>query len=116
MTRNIQKLKETMPTVVKGSLAHKISQERLLYLLIQEQEKIAKSLIREAKKGNVIAIREVFDRLYGKPKETIDFGGEVKFSLKSLAHEREKLRESIAQDVINDDDVIDVQVQDMSDT
>jgi hypothetical protein len=90
---------KALPTISSGSGAHKIAKERLLYQLIQEQESIAKALISKAKTGDVAAIREFFDRIYGKAKETIDFGGEVKFSLKSLAQEREKLQAKLVENI-----------------
>lgn len=93
-------LKNKLPGLVSGSQAHKIAKEQLLYRLLQEQENVAKALIIKAKSGDIQAIKEFFDRLYGKPKETIDFGGEVKFSLKALAEERSKLQAKLVDNLL----------------
>ena len=37
------------------------------------------------------ASNSLLDRVFGKPKESIDFGGSVTFSLKALAQERLKI-------------------------
>lgn len=93
-----------MATLKKGGVEHKQANERLLYLLIQSQEPIIKALIRKAKSGDVKAITEVLDRLYGKSKETIDLGGTVTFSLKALAMKREEeMKGQIIEAVVLDD-------------
>lgn len=83
-----------------GSTVHKIAKERLLFLLVSEQESIAKALIRKAKAGDVKAITEVFNRLYGKADQNIDLGGNVQFSLKKLAEEREILQARVIDTAI----------------
>ena len=84
---------KNLPQAKLGGEEHKLAKDRMLYLLIQEQEKIVHALIRKAKSGDVRAIVEFFDRLYGKSKETIDFNQNVQFSLKDLAKRREALKE-----------------------
>ncbi len=108
--RNLEKRKEVLnsvSTLVSGSQAHKIAKERLLAQLVAEQEAVGRALIIKAKMGDVQAIREFFDRIYGKAKETIDFGGEVKFSLKSLAEQRAKLNAQLENSI--DDEPIEIQ-------
>lgn len=83
---------KNLPQAKLGGPEHKLAKDRMLYLLIQEQEKIVHALIRKAKTGDVRAIVEFFDRLYGKAKETIDFNSNVQFSLKDLAKRREELK------------------------
>ena len=84
---------KNLPQAKLGGEEHKLAKDRMLYLLIQEQEKIVHALIRKAKSGDVRAIVEFFVRLYGKSKETIDFNQNVQFSLKDLAKRREALKE-----------------------
>ncbi len=38
----------------------------------KKMRKIAKKLLDEAESGNMVAIKEVFDRLDGKPAQTVD--------------------------------------------
>jgi len=95
-----------LPKMSVGSIGHKMAKERMIFLFIQEQEKVANALIRKAKSGDVRAIVEFFDRLYGKAKETIDFGGNVTFSLKQLAIEREKLQDKLAVSIDNEPIVV----------
>lgn len=40
------------------------------------------------------ATNALLDRVFGKPKETVDFSGNVQFSLKALAQERLKIKDS----------------------
>ena len=93
MAKDIRLIKVRAPELMQyGSSDHKIGKERMLYLLIQEQEKVAKALIRKAKGGDIKAITEFFNRIYGAPKESIEFSGNVAFSLKRLAEQREILQ------------------------
>lgn len=85
-------LKYQKPTLKSASVEHRVAKERMLYILVQEQEKIAHALVMKAKTGDVPAIKEFFDRLYGKPKESIEMSGDVQFSLKALAVQRELLK------------------------
>lgn len=99
--KHIENSLKVMQTLKKGGVEHRQANERLLYLLIQAQEPVIKALIRKAKAGDVKAITEVLDRLYGKSKETIDLGGTVIFSLKALAQKREEeLRNRIVDAVV----------------
>jgi len=87
----LAKIIEHMPSAKLGGPEHKLAKEKMLYLLIQENEKVTQALIRKAKSGDVRAMVEFFDRLFGKSKETIDFNQNVTFSLKRLAQQREQL-------------------------
>ena len=89
-------------TLKVGSVEHRVAKERLLYLLLEKQEQVAHALIRKALEGDVNAMREVLDRLYGKSKETIDFGGNVQFSLKALAQKREEMQGKFIEAVVQD--------------
>lgn len=97
--KQLQNYKAALDTMKQGSDKHKIAKERMLFLLVAEQEKVAHALIRKAKMGDIQAIKEFFDRLYGKSKETVDFNGNVQFSLKDLAEKRKALQ-ARATDVI----------------
>ena len=90
--KQLQAYKNALETMKSGSPAHQIAKERMLYLLVNEQESVAKALIRKAKMGDVRAIVEFFDRLYGKSKETVDFNANVQLSLKELAEKRRLLQ------------------------
>ena len=46
---------------------------------------IAKKLISKAKKGEVIAIRELFDRLWGRAKQEVEIGDKTFDSLVDIA-------------------------------
>jgi FtsZ-binding cell division protein ZapB len=100
LSKQLQKYKEALQVMKQGSPQHQIAKERMLYLLVAEQESVAKALIRKAKMGDVRAISEFFDRLYGKSKETVDFNQNVQFSLKELAEKRRLLQEK-AREVFN---------------
>ncbi len=43
------------------------------------------------KEPNNEALKDLFNRVHGKPKETVDISGEVKFSLVALAEKRNQL-------------------------
>jgi hypothetical protein len=90
--KQLQAYKEKLETMKSGSPVHQVAKERMLFLLVEEQESVAKALIRKAKMGDVRAIVEFFDRLYGKSKETVDFNANVQFSLKELAEKRRLLQ------------------------
>ena len=96
--------REKLKTLSFGSPAHVLARERMLQKLIENQEVVLNALIRKAKMGDTIAIKEVLDRLYGKSKETIDFNQNVKFSLKGLAIEREKLQAKLLENVTLSED------------
>lgn len=85
------------PVLKSGSPEHRIAKERLMFLLVHEQERVANALIRKAKGGDVRAIVEFFDRLYGKSKETIDLSGNVTFSLKALAEARREVEAKVIE-------------------
>lgn len=102
--KQIENNLKVLATLKKGGVEHKQANERLLYLLIQAQEPVIKALIRKAKAGDVKAITEVLDRLYGKAKETVDFNTNVKFSLKDLARLREEqLQGKIVDAVVSEE-------------
>lgn len=46
-----------------------------------EMRKIVTSLLRAAKKGESWAVKEVFDRMLGKPKEHIELDAELRLTL-----------------------------------
>lgn len=108
----LSKYKGGLTVLRSGSSEHKLAKERMLHLLVEEQEKVAKALIRKAKAGDVRAITEFFDRLYGKAKETVDFNANVQFSLKALAEARREIGakaiEIIDAEKVGNNDIIDV--------
>ena len=66
----------------KGSKArHTLVAEAIRAHLIEEVDKqkigITKALISKAKSGDVTAIKEIYDRVLGKPKEQVGVPGEV---------------------------------------
>jgi hypothetical protein len=93
LAKKLERYNQNVPSLKLGSPEHRIAKERMVYLLVLEQEKVAKALIRKAKSGDVRAITEFFDRLYGKAKETIDMNANVQFSLKALAEARKEIAE-----------------------
>lgn len=58
-----------------------------------------------AKEPDIRAIEMLLNRAYGKPKESLQLGGEVQFSLKSLAQHRKSI-EVDNQDVTNEDNIL----------
>ena len=110
--KQLQEYKNALETMQAGSPQHKVAKERMLYLLVAEQESIAKALIRKAKMGDVNAIKEFFDRLYGKSKETVDFNTNVQFSLKELAEKRRILQEK-AKEVFDKPELTEEKITDI---
>lgn len=93
----ITQFKEAIKTIKSGGTEHKLAKEKFLYDLIQNQDIAFRALMRKVKIGDTAAINIFYDRLYGKAKETVDFNTNVQFSLKGLALEREKLKETLRQ-------------------
>ena len=58
-----------------GFAARSAEEARILFAerLAEEIEPIANILISEAKKGNIRAIKELFDRAWGRPPQDISF-------------------------------------------
>ena len=66
----------------RGSKArHTLQAEAIRAYLIEEVIKqkvgITKALIKKAKSGDITAIKEVYDRVLGKPKEQVELPNEV---------------------------------------
>ena len=62
--------------------------------LVNQQFKVANLDVEEGGKDNdtvMKATNALLDRVFGKPKETVDLNGSVEFSLKALAQERLKV-------------------------
>lgn len=62
--------------------------------IVNKQLEVASLGVREGGDNNEIVMKatnSLLDRVFGKPKETIDLAGNVQFSLKALAAERLKL-------------------------
>ena len=62
--------------------------------IINKQLEVASLCVREGGDDNdtvMKATNSLLDRVFGKPKESIDFSGAVQFSLKALAQERLKV-------------------------
>lgn len=60
------------------------TRQLLAEMVAKEIGPIGRKLIAEAKKGNVPAIRELFDRAFGKPAQAIDISGEITKKIISL--------------------------------
>lgn len=95
--KRITQYKQAIQTIKSGSPEHKFAKEKMLHDLIANQDIAFRALMRKVKIGDTMAIKEFYDRLYGKAKETVDFNTNVQFSLKGLAIEREKLKQSLMQ-------------------
>lgn len=95
--KRVMLYKQAVNTIKAGGPEHKFAKEKMLHDLIQYQDMVIKALIRKIKIGDTKAIDIYFDRVYGKAKETVDFNTNVQFSLKNLAIEREKLKQSLQQ-------------------
>ena len=68
----------------RGSKArHTLQAEAIRAYLIEEVIKqkvgITKALIKKAKSGDITAIKEVYDRVLGKPKEQVELPNEVHY-------------------------------------
>lgn len=83
---------ERMPV---GSAEHKKAKEVMLHIFASHVEKVSKVLLKKAMSGDIIAIKEFFDRTFGKAKETIDFNANVQLSLKDLARKRDALPDDV---------------------
>ena len=93
--KRISQYKEAVKTIKSGGPEHKFAKEKMLADLIANQDIAFKALMRRVKIGDTQAIKEYYDRLFGKSKETVDFNANVQFSLKALAIEREKFKKSL---------------------
>lgn len=76
----------------KGSLStHTIQAQafknRLIERVTAEQEPIIDALIKQAKNGQVPALKEVFERVLGKVKDSMDVKVSAPFSLAELLDE-----------------------------
>lgn len=60
--------------VSSSTLKTQKQREVLLSLLEEEAHEIFSALIEKAKKGDVQAAKEVFDRAYGKAPQAVDLG------------------------------------------
>lgn len=58
------------------------------------------------KEPNNMAIDSLHNRVHGKPKESIDVTGEIKFSLKQLADSRREQKQIAEGETIRDIDII----------
>lgn len=57
-----------------ATIEAQLQREMLIAFLEPHVEKIAKALLTKAKKGDVQAAKELFDRAWGKPSQNIDLG------------------------------------------
>ena len=48
-------------------------------------ERLMASLFKEAENGNVMAARELLDRMYGKPRQAVDISGDLPTTFAALA-------------------------------
>lgn len=84
-----------------GLEKHKLFRKALREVLTYEEAKtIAKVLVRKAKRGNLLAVNMVADRLDGKPQQSIDVNDER--STNNLA---ERFAEILASAAKQDDSV-----------
>ena len=100
--KRITEYKEAVKTIKSGGPEHKFAKEAMLARLIAQQDKVINALFRKINAGDTNAIKEFFDRLYGKSKETVDFNTNVQFSLKELAEKR-RLLQVKATEVLSSD-------------
>lgn len=52
----------------------------LAQMVFREITPIGNKLLKEAKKGNIAAIKELFDRSFGKPPQSLDIKGQFMMS------------------------------------
>lgn len=57
------------------------AREYIIKRVTEELEPIINVLIQKAKSGETMAIKELLDRAYGKPKETVEHTGEVQIDI-----------------------------------
>lgn len=65
--------------------AHQLKQALINAISVSDIKVIARRLILKAKKGDVIAAREIFDRLWGRAKQEVDIGENMIKSLVDIA-------------------------------
>lgn len=51
------------------------------------KQNIVQALLRQAARGNMVAIKEVFDRMEGKPEQPIDFLGNLNLTKEEVVFE-----------------------------
>lgn len=70
------------------------SKARLIEMASLAIEPIARALIAKAEQGDVPAIKELFDRAWGKSKESVDMNVQPVFSLRALAEQTDALEKT----------------------
>lgn len=65
------------------SIARRILKEKIPGQNITWEESIALALIHQSQTGNLSAIKELLDRLYGRPKEAVEVSGPGGGSIKT---------------------------------
>lgn len=105
------KMRESLRLIERmqvGSAEHKKAKEVMLHIFASNVEKVSKVLLKKAMSGDIIAIKEFFDRTFGKAKETIDFNANVQLSLKDLARKRDALPDDVLS-VANTASIVEVE-------
>ena len=74
---------------------NKVAQQILRDLLYTEMRPIVLALIEKAKSGDHKTAELLFDRAFGKAKESLEVSGEIKFSLVSLAQQWEEQQKTL---------------------
>jgi len=72
---------------------NKVAQETLRTMVYAEMRPIVEALIEKAKTGDHKTAELLFDRTFGKVKESLELSGEVKFSLSNLAAQWEEQKQ-----------------------
>jgi len=100
-----------LPTKAKTPLAREIEIRREDFIrgvleqttgIINQQLKVASLPVISGGDDNdtvMKATNSLLDRVFGKPKETVDFTGNVQFSLRALAQKADLLEEGKIRDV-----------------
>ena len=84
LAKEIERYRDQMIREVLANVPH----------LIQQQLAVAQLTVDDEGKNNdtiLKATNSLLDRTFGKPKESIDFTGNVQFSLKDLAQKRSEI-------------------------
>jgi hypothetical protein len=77
-------------TIAKSTQKALLFREYLVKRVIKEQDPLVTALIKKGRSGDISAIRELFDRAFGKSKESVELSGigglpiEIDFNIKEV--------------------------------
>ena len=77
-----------------NTLTAEVMRERIADMIAPHLEELVRTLVKKAKKGDIRAVKELFDRAWGRPIQAIstDLKDTIPTLLNSLNMDREKYR------------------------